>query len=179
MPVKRRGNLQKGSIAELLLREGLAKCLDWSIGMVSAGPEPYRKAERMAKEHRLRMWRNYTPSAAPSIGQSSRTFNAKVIEIGFGDNITVIKDGSSAPMRIFLSSIRPPRSSGDGEFTFVTFTSKKRTIAASGDKENAPLGRQFRPLYDIPYMFEAREFLRKKLIGKTVSVRAMRLWHRE
>lgn len=25
-----------------------------------------------------------------------------------------------------------------------------------------------RPLYDIPYMFEAREFLRKKLIGKKV-----------
>ena len=27
-----------------------------------------------------------------------------------------------------------------------------------------------RPLYDVPYMFEAREFLRKKLIGKKVSV---------
>ena len=26
-----------------------------------------------------------------------------------------------------------------------------------------------RPLYDIPYMFEAREFLRKKLIGKKAS----------
>ena len=25
-----------------------------------------------------------------------------------------------------------------------------------------------RPLYDAPYMFEAREFLRKKLIGKKV-----------
>lgn len=29
--------------------------------------------------------------------------------------------------------------------------------------------KRFRPLYDIPYMFEAREFLRKKLIGKKVS----------
>lgn len=29
--------------------------------------------------------------------------------------------------------------------------------------------RKLRPLYDIPYMFEAREFLRKKLIGKKVS----------
>lgn len=28
-----------------------------------------------------------------------------------------------------------------------------------------------RPLYDVPYMFEAREFLRKKLIGKRVSVK--------
>ena len=28
---------------------------------------------------------------------------------------------------------------------------------------------KLRPLYDIPYMFEAREFLRKKLIGKKVG----------
>jgi len=27
-----------------------------------------------------------------------------------------------------------------------------------------------RPLYDIPYMFEAREFLRKKLICKKVNI---------
>lgn len=29
---------------------------------------------------------------------------------------------------------------------------------------------RMRPLYEIPYMFEAREFLRKKLIGKKVNV---------
>ena len=28
----------------------------------------------------------------------------------------------------------------------------------------------FRPLYDIPWMYEAREFLRKKLIGKRADV---------
>lgn len=28
----------------------------------------------------------------------------------------------------------------------------------------------FRPIYDIPWMYEAREFLRKKLIGKRVEV---------
>jgi staphylococcal nuclease domain-containing protein 1 len=42
--------------------------------------------------------------------------------------------------------------------------------AGSENKENAPIGRQFRPLYDIPFMFEAREFLRKRLIGKKVQV---------
>ena len=30
------------------------------------------------------------------------------------------------------------------------------------------VGHKSRPLYDVPYMFEAREFLRKKLIGKKV-----------
>ena len=38
---------------------------------------------------------------------------------------------------------------------------------AKKEKDKDPKYR-FRPLYDIPYMFEAREFLRKKLIGKKV-----------
>lgn len=33
------------------------------------------------------------------------------------------------------------------------------------------VSRRTKPLYDIPYMFEAREFLRKKLIGKRVNVK--------
>ena len=38
-------------------------------------------------------------------------------------------------------------------------------------QENGPTrdGKRGKPLYDIPYMFEAREFLRKKLIGKKVN----------
>lgn len=38
--------------------------------------------------------------------------------------------------------------------------------------ENSPdaTKSRMRPLYEIPYMFEAREFLRKKLIGKKVNV---------
>lgn len=35
-------------------------------------------------------------------------------------------------------------------------------------EKNKDKDKRFRPLYDIPYMFEAREFLRKKLIGKKV-----------
>jgi len=36
-----------------------------------------------------------------------------------------------------------------------------------GQRKKDPRARP-RPLYDVPYMFEAREFLRKKLIGKKV-----------
>ena len=36
-------------------------------------------------------------------------------------------------------------------------------------KEGEPPPSRNRPLYDIPYMFEAREFMRKKLIGKKVN----------
>lgn len=42
--------------------------------------------------------------------------------------------------------------------------------AGGKEAEQKTPGRQFRPLYDIPFMFEAREFLRKRLIGKKVQV---------
>ncbi len=35
-----------GNISELLLQDGLAKCVDWSMGVVTAGPEKYRAAEK-------------------------------------------------------------------------------------------------------------------------------------
>lgn len=49
-----------------------------------------------------------------------------------------------------------------------------RNPASEGD-QGKPNVRVTRPLYDIPYMYEAREFLRKKLIGKKVT-RAN--WHK-
>lgn len=35
-------------------------------------------------------------------------------------------------------------------------------------EKNKDKDKRFRPIYDIPYMFEAREFMRKKIIGKKV-----------
>ncbi len=34
-----------GNIAEALLREGFAKCVDWSLKCVTGGPEKYRQAQ--------------------------------------------------------------------------------------------------------------------------------------
>lgn len=137
----------KGNIAEALLREGFAKCVDWSIALSTSGPEPLRAAERMAKEKRLRLWRSYQPSN--QLSADKRSFMAKVIEIVMGDALVVQKEDGEE-LKIWLSSIRPPREENK-------------------EVENK-VGRQFRPLYDIPYMFEAREFLRKRLIGKKVQV---------
>ncbi|VDK43460.1 unnamed protein product [Anisakis simplex] len=137
----------KGNIAEALLKEGFAKCVDWSIGIATSGPEPLRAAERIAKEKRLRLWRSYQPSN--QLSADKRTFTAKVVEIVMGDALVVQKE-SGEEMKIWLSSVRPPREE-------------------NREAENK-IGRQFRPLYDIPYMFEAREFLRKRLIGKKVQV---------
>uniref|UniRef100_A0A914DBQ7 TNase-like domain-containing protein n=1 Tax=Acrobeloides nanus TaxID=290746 RepID=A0A914DBQ7_9BILA len=130
---------------EFLLKEGFAKCVDWSISLATGGSVQLRDAERSAKERRLRLWRTYTGNAQLA---DRKSFQAKVIEIGLGDSINIEKDNGEE-LKIYFSSIRPPRREGP---------------------DGPAVGRQFRPLYDIPFMFEAREFLRKRLIGKRVTV---------
>ncbi|XP_067387519.1 staphylococcal nuclease domain-containing protein 1 isoform X2 [Emydura macquarii macquarii] len=136
-----------GNITELLLKEGFARCVDWSIAVYTRGAEKLRAAERYAKERKLRIWRDYVAPTA-NLDQKDKQFVAKVMQVLNADAI-VVKLNSGDYKTIHLSSIRPPRLEGEG----------------TQDKN-----RKLRPLYDIPYMFEAREFLRKKLIGKKVNV---------
>ncbi|MEQ2243171.1 nuclease domain-containing protein, partial [Ilyodon furcidens] len=70
----------------------------------------------------------------------------------------VVKLNSGEYKTIHLSSIRPPRNEGEPT------THPNPSICIQ--EKNKDKDKRFRPLYDIPYMFEAREFLRKKLIGK-------------
>uniref|UniRef100_A0A669E5P4 Staphylococcal nuclease domain-containing protein n=1 Tax=Oreochromis niloticus TaxID=8128 RepID=A0A669E5P4_ORENI len=102
-----------GNITELLLKEGFARCVDWSMAVYTQGAEKLRAAERSAKERKVRIWKDYVAPTA-NLDQKDRQFVAK--------------------------------------------------------EKNKDKDKRFRPLYDIPYMFEAREFLRKKLIGKKVNV---------
>lgn len=136
-----------GNITEFLLKEGFARCVDWSMGVVSQGADKLRAAQKVAREKKLRIWKDYKPTESTVI--KDKTFSGKVVEIINGDAM-VIKTETSYK-KIFLASIRPPRP------------------VDSTETEKAPSKRS-RPLYDIPYMFEAREFMRKKLIGKKVNV---------
>jgi len=143
-----------GNIAELLLREGFARCVDWSMGVLSSGPELYRQAERSAKEKQLRIWKDYV-ATSPALSIKEQEFTGKVVEVVNGDAV-MVKTQAGEVKKIFFSSLRPPRAQPKDD----------------GVVENGPSrdGKRGRPLYDIPYMFEAREFLRKKLIGKKVNV---------
>uniref|UniRef100_A0A0P5RPB4 Staphylococcal nuclease domain-containing protein 1 n=1 Tax=Daphnia magna TaxID=35525 RepID=A0A0P5RPB4_9CRUS len=138
-----------GNIAELLLRDGFARCVDWSIALVTGGAEKLRAAEKAAKEKKMRIWKDYV-SSAPQLSAKEKQFNGKVVEIVNADAIMVkLHDGTIR--KIFLASIRPPRLEEKAE--------------EKGEKKKG-----FRPLYDIPWLYEAREFLRKKLIDKRVDV---------
>uniref|UniRef100_A0A8C7Z9A0 Staphylococcal nuclease domain-containing protein n=1 Tax=Oryzias sinensis TaxID=183150 RepID=A0A8C7Z9A0_9TELE len=137
-----------GNITELLLKEGFARCVDWSMAVYTQGAEKLRAAERSAKERKIRIWKDYVAPTA-NLDQKDRQFVAKVMQVVNADAM-VVKLNSGEYKTIHLSSIRPPRN--------------------EGEEKNKDKDKRFRPLYDIPYMFEAREFLRKKLIGKKVNV---------
>lgn len=79
---------------------------------------------------------------------SGVTFTLQVVEVVNGDALVVKMGDGGQLKKVFLSSIRPPR--------------------AEAPAENQAPNKRVRPLYDVPYMFEAREFLRTKLIGKKV-----------
>ena len=53
---------------------------------------------------------------------------------------------------------------------FLNVRDFHRLAEDRGDRPKGSGSNQFRPLYDIPFMFEAREFLRKKLIGQNVQI---------
>ncbi|KAL1117006.1 hypothetical protein AAG570_004334, partial [Ranatra chinensis] len=138
----------KGVIAEELLKTGYAHCVDWSIGkMKRADADRLRQAERFAKEKKLNLWKDYTPP--PQVYK----FVGTVMEVINGDAL-IVKLPNGTLKKIFLASIRPPREQ-----------------SSVPPEENGPkMNKGKRLLYDIPWLFEAREFLRKKLVGKKVNV---------
>lgn len=146
----------KGNIAESLLREGLAKCVDWSMAVMKSGADKLRASERIAKENRKRLWSDYQ-SKTPSLNSKEKDFTGSVVEVFNGDAISV-KLPNGQIKKVFFSSIRPPRDT-------------RAVVGADGEDlvKAAARPKNYRPLYETPFMFEAREFLRKKLINKKVQ----------
>ena len=79
------------------------------------------------------------------------------MEVINGDALTIRDLRDNKVRKIYLSSVRAPRAAD---------------LQAKSDEASPTTARQQlkRPLYEIPYLFEARELLRKRLIGKTVRV---------
>mmetsp|Transcript_10807 Transcript_10807/g.26760 ORF Transcript_10807/g.26760 Transcript_10807/m.26760 type:complete len:884 (-) Transcript_10807:255-2906(-) len=128
-----------GNISAELLKVGLAKVVDWSAKF-SKDPELLYKSERVAKERRLRIWKDYVAPVRSAAAAASSEFPGKIVEVISGD-FMVIKDFAVPPVehRIALSSIRAPK------------------LGRRDDKDEA-------------YAYEAREFLRSRLIGRKVTV---------
>lgn len=106
-----------GSISELLVSRGLAKVVDWSIIMVTEGPQKLRAAEKAAKEKKLKLWQNHTKvTSAP--GQES-VFEGTVVRIATPDQIHVLSKTTNIEKKIQFSSVRAPRLKNPDEAPYV------------------------------------------------------------
>ncbi|TNN55775.1 Nuclease domain-containing protein 1 [Liparis tanakae] len=67
-----------GNITELLLKEGFARCVDWSMAVYTQGAEKLRAGERSAKERKVRIWKDYVAPTA-NLDLKDRQFVAKTL----------------------------------------------------------------------------------------------------
>lgn len=106
-----------GNVAEHLVAAGLARVVDWHAGMLASngGMERLRAAEKVAKEKRVCLYTNGpTVSVAGKTEVSAtnghaRSFDATVIRIWSGDQISVIEKDNGKEHRLQLSSTRGPK----------------------------------------------------------------------
>ncbi|KAJ3735805.1 hypothetical protein DFJ43DRAFT_1151026 [Lentinula guzmanii] len=131
-----------GNVAEFLVAAGLARVVDWHAGMLAAsgGMERLRSAEKNAKEKRLCL---YASSAQPTASKSDAAVN-----------------GQSRSFEAIVTRVW----SGDQISVAEKAAGKERRLQLSSTR-----GPKLSDAKQAFYAQEAREFLRKKLIGKTVK----------
>ena len=106
-----------GNVAEHLVANGLARVVDWHAGMLAAGGgmERLRAAERNAKEKRLCLYASLPVASASSKANGSaasgspKAFDAVVVRVWSGDQISVVPKDGGKERRIQLSSTRAPK----------------------------------------------------------------------
>ena len=128
-------------LAEGLCSVGVAKVADWSVGMVPGGAARLRACEKTAKDAKLRIWYGYVPTSNGSTAVENDKFKGVVVEVVSGDTLVVRDTKYEQDRRVVLSSIRAPR------FGRVP-----------GDSKSEPWG------------YDAKEFIRGRIIGADVQV---------
>ncbi|KAL8706169.1 MAG: hypothetical protein Q9201_000747 [Fulgogasparrea decipioides] len=119
-----------GSIADFLLKAGLAQCTDYHSTLLGAEMKTLRQAEKHAKDNKLGLFKGHVEAKA----SGGSEIEATVSRIVRPDTIS-IRTKSGTEKTVQLSSIRGPK------------------------PKDAKQG---------PFEQEAKEFLRKKLIGKHI-----------
>lgn len=94
-----------GNIAELLLSQGLARCVDFHSIMIGPDISKLRAAEKTARENKLRLWKEHVVKAkAPN----SSNLDVVVSRVLSADTIFV-KNKAGDERKINLSSVRQPK----------------------------------------------------------------------
>ncbi|KAL4074142.1 hypothetical protein J3A83DRAFT_4400199 [Scleroderma citrinum] len=134
-----------GNVAEHLVAAGLARVVDWHAGLLAASGamERLRTAEKTAKEKRVYLYANMPSSSAPTTNGNAIANNAT-------------KSFEGTVIRIW---------SGDQISVIEKDSGKEHRLQLSSTR-----GPKLSDPKQAFYAHEAREFLRKRLIGKSVRV---------
>jgi len=148
-------------IALELLREGLAYFIEWSV-CKGVDPNELRNAEEQAKSKLLKIWKNKNTKSQSELKKTNtQDISGKVIEIISAGAIKIVPNGKKRePLVIRFSSLRVPRVIPDDDIYVVPLEEPNRQ-----DK----LDRYNEDRANSVYAHEAKEFLRKKLIGQIVT----------
>ncbi|KAG9240001.1 hypothetical protein BJ878DRAFT_528873 [Calycina marina] len=122
----------RGSIAQFLLQEGLARCTDFHSTLLGKDMADLRAAEQTAQKAKLGLHKDHVVKNAGG----PNTMEAQVIKI-FSADVIFVKNRAGIEKRINLSSVRGPR---------------------------------LNEVSEAPFREEAKEFLRKRVIGKQVRL---------
>lgn len=135
----------KGNVAVDIIRAGLAKCFDRSLGLLPKETVQHmRRCESEAKEEKRCLWEEFV-ATAPSMVK--RQYEAVCIEVVSGDTIVVVEGDLSTgeERRITIAGVRVPR---------LGTPSGAPGVKSAGE----------------PWGVECRDALVAALVGKKVSV---------
>jgi len=150
-------------VAEELLGQGLGKYVDWS-GQRTAFCDKLKAAENAAKEKKLRLWANYEAKQLnrqeeKKAAKPGKEITGKVVEVPNGGCV-VISDANGNDHKIYLSSVKLPRQGAP--------VHPKGGKGGKDAKPQAPVKETKEEAFERAVAADAKEFLRKKLIGQRV-----------
>lgn len=145
---------QGKNLGVALLKEGLATYVDWS-GSKTSNADELRSSEKEAQGKSLRIWHQQKAPVAAVKGAPGKfraDFVAKVVDIINANTIAVVDERNTKgeELRVTFSSINPPR---------LLSRDKLRDPEVSENEK-----------WEAAFAWEAREILRKKLIGQKARV---------
>ncbi len=145
-----------GNIADFLVGAGFAKVVDWHAGILSSagGLDRLRAAEKAAKEKRLGIWEKYVAPTSAAKASSSGATNGSYAAVSTTKGTSI----DAVVTRIWSADSISVVAKGDAE-------GKERRLQLASVR--GPRGASAKEAY---YQQEAKEFLRKRLIGKTVHI---------
>nr|XP_043615820.1 ribonuclease TUDOR 1-like isoform X2 [Erigeron canadensis] len=152
---------EEKNLALELIKNGFAKYVDWSASKMDVEAQKELKAAELeAKNNKLKMWTNYVPpsprSQKPSpkaVSNNLRATKPKAVSKNFTGQVTEVVSGDC----IIVADDSVPFGSPGAERRINLSCIKCPNMANPDEKSE-------------PYAREARELLRRRLIGRQVQV---------